>query len=417
MRLRLESATAKLVTLAVVLALLAPYSVVAWSRYRAARVALGRDRESLQRAVDLQPGDATYQERLGRYLLFVDQDAASARAHYQLAAAMNPYSARIWLGLAQSDLILGNSEDATLAVDHALKADPHTPSVAWESGNLFLALGETQRALQQFRYTLATDPQMLGEGLQLIRRMESPADAAKGAFPPDPVIYLTFINMLLQAKDLNGAKQVWPQLIALHKPFDPKLSFYYLSALIDSGDLDSATQAWTDLEKVSPAVARLRQDGNFIHNASFEYPVLNGGFDWLLPGTLHPDPLLQNDVSNAHEGGRSLMASFRDTRPAEVGVHQLLILDPDSSFRFTGYIRANLETANGLRFVIVDASSNKRVLQTPEVIDGLRWVQLTGKFSTGPEKHLYYLMIERSGTTLIRGNAWIDDLQLVKEPE
>jgi tetratricopeptide (TPR) repeat protein len=417
MRLRLESATAKLVTLAVALALLTPYSVIAWSRYRVARIAMKRDRDSLQRAVDLQPGDATYQERLGRYLLFVDQDAAAAKAHYKLAAALNPYSARTWLGLAQSDLILGNSAEALAAVQRALDADPHTPSVAWESGNLFLALGETQRALQQFRYTLATDPQMLGEGLQLIRRMESPAEAAKVAFPPDPLVYVTFINMLLQSKDINGAKQVWPELLALNKPFDPKLSFYYLSALIGSGDLDSAAQAWTDLEKISPAVARLRRDGNLIHNASFEYPVLNGGFDWLLPGTSHPDPLLQNDISNAHEGSHSLMASFHDTRPGEVGIHQLLILDPNSRFRFTGYIRADLETANGLRFVIIDASSQKRVLETPEVIDGMRWIQLSGEFKTGPEKHLYYLLIERTGTTLVRGNAWIDDLQLVKESE
>lgn len=417
MRLRLESRIAKVAAMAVVVMLLAPYSIVAWSRYRAARVALGRDRDSLEHALRLQPGDAHYQERLGRYILFVDQDASAALVHFQMAAAMNPYSARNWLGVAQSQLILGNSTAALKAVDRALEVDPQTPSVAWESGNLLVTLGHTRRAMQEFRFTMAHDPTMVVQGLQLIRRMESPADAAKIALPPDPAIYITFINMLLQSKDVEGAQQVWPELIALHKPFDPKLTFYYFYGLISAGNLDAATQAWTDLEKASPEIARLRHGDNLIHNASFEYPVLNGGFDWLLPGTSHPDPLLQNDVSNAHDGNRSLMVSFDDSRPAAVGLRQILVLDPNSHFRFTGYIKGDLQTANGLRFVILDTSSHKYVLETDEVIDGNRWVQLTGDFRTGPEKHLYYLLIERTGTTLIRGNAWIDDLQLVKESE
>jgi hypothetical protein len=57
------------------------------------------------------------------------------------------------------------------------------------------------------------------------------------------------------------------------------------------------------------------------------------------------------------------------------------------------------------------------MLETEDVIDERRWIPLTGDFRTGPEKHLYHIFIERSGPTLVRGMAWIDDLQLVKEPE
>lgn len=417
MRLRLESKIAKLVTLAVVVLLLVPYSMVAWSRYHASTVARGEDRGSLEWALQLQPGDATYQERLARYFLFVDQDAPAALVHYQMAAAINPYSARSWLGIAQSQLIIGNTNAALNAIDHALDVDPHTPSVAWEAGNLLVTLGQVQRAMQEFRYTLANDPTMVGQGLQLIRRLESPSEAAKIALPPDPPIFLTLINMLLQSKDIKGAQQVWPELIALHKSFEPKQGFYYIWALISAGEFNAATQAWADLEKMSPEVARLRQKNNLILNGSFEYPVMNGGFDWLLPGTSTPDPLLQTDISDAHEGRRSLMATFNGTRPSEVGLHQLLVLEPNSHYRFTGYIKADLESANGLRFVIMDTKTRQRMIETVDVVDGKRWTPLTGDFRTGPEKHLYYIFIERSGLTLVRGTAWIDDLQLVKESE
>jgi tetratricopeptide (TPR) repeat protein len=417
MYLRLESKIAKLVTFAIIGLLLTPYCMVAWSRYHASTFAAGSDRNSLERAVQLQPGDAAYQERLARYDLFVEQDAPSALVHYQMAAAMNPYSARNWLGIAQSQLILGDTNSALKAIDRALDVDPHTPSVTWESGNLLVALGQVPRAMQQFQYTLANDPTMVGQGLQLIRRLESPAEAAKIALPPDPPIFITLINMLLQSKDIKGAQQVWPELIALHKPFDPKLSYYYIWNLLSAGEFDAATQAWSDLEKTSPEIARLRRKNNLILNPSFEYPVLNGGFEWLLPDAAAPDPLLQTDISDAHEGRRSLMATFDGTRSSQLGLRQLLLLDPNSQYRFTGYIKADLETANGLRFVIIDAKTGQRLLQTDDVVDGKRWIPLIGEFRTGAERHLAYLSIERSGSTLVRGTAWIDDLQLVKEPQ
>ena len=417
MHLRLESKIAKLVTFVVVGLLLTPYCMVAWSRYHASSFAAGVDRDSLERAVQLQPGDAAYQERLARYYLFVEQDAPSALVHYRMAAAMNSYSARSWLGIAQAQLILGNTNSALNAIDRALDVDPHTPSVAWEAGNLLVTMGQVPRALQEFQYTLANDPTMVGQGLQLIRRLESPAEAAKIALPPDPPIFISLINMLLLSKDINGAQQVWRELIALHKPFDPKLSYYYIWNLISAGEFDAATQAWSDLEKASPEVARLRQKNNLILNPSFEYPVLNGGFEWLLPGTAAPDPLLQTDISDTHEGKRSLMATFDGTRASQLGIRQLLLLDPNSQYRFTGYIMADLETANGLRFVIIDAKTGQRLLQTDDVIDGKRWIPLTGEFRTGAERHLSVFSIERSGNTLVRGTAWIDDLQLVKEPQ
>lgn len=416
MRLRLESKIAKFLTFAVVIALLAPYSYVAWSRYHAAQVAEAGDRDSLERAVELQPGDAAYQERLARYMLFVDQDAAGALAHYRIAADIDPYSARSWLGVAQSQLILGDSDAALKAIDHALEVDPQTPSVRWEAGNLLITLGQVPRAMQQFRFTLENDPFMVAQGLQLIRRMAAPSDAAKYALPPDPAIYATFIDMLLQNKDLDGARQVWPHLIALHKSFDPHLSYFYITSLAVSGDLDGAVAAWKDLEKVLPEIARLQQGNNLIHNAGFEYPISNGGFDWTLPDT-YQRPLLQNDISDPHEGRRSLMVSFDATRPSSIGVCQFLVLEPNTRYKFTGFMKAKLETANGLRFAILDPKTGTRLMETDDVVESRQWKELSVEFHTGPEKRLYLLNIERTGNTLVRGSAWIDDLRLVKESQ
>src|SRR5512144_2064396 len=108
MRIRLESRPAKLLALAVTVVLLAPYCLIAGGRYRVSLVAQQNDRASLERAVAMQPSDAEFRERLARYLLFSDQDTAAALRNYKTAVAINPYSSSSWLGVAQSQLILGN---------------------------------------------------------------------------------------------------------------------------------------------------------------------------------------------------------------------------------------------------------------------------------------------------------------------
>jgi len=226
MRIRLESPASKLAVSLAVFGLLFPYSWLSWSRYKAASLAQLDDRASLERAVIMQPGDADYHEHLARHLLYVDQDASRSSHEYQLAATLNPYDAQSWLGVAQSELILGNESASLEAIHRALSVDPQTPSVAWESGNLLVALNNVDAALRQFRFVIANDPSMLIQGLHLIRRLEaSPSKAAELALPPDPATHLVFMNMLIQNGELIGAKQVWKVVTKLHQPVVPSQTF------------------------------------------------------------------------------------------------------------------------------------------------------------------------------------------------
>src|SRR5512146_1171749 len=199
MRIRLQSGTAKLLTVAATVALLAPYCVIAGARYRAARVALTNDRASLERAIVMQPNDADFRERLARILLFSDQDAAGALRNYKVATGMNPYSSSSWLGLAQSQLVLGNQTASLQATEHAVHVDPMTPSVAWEAANLFITNGQTETALREIRFVLANDPSMLLQGLQLVHRLEPSAPkAVQMGLPADATTYLAFLTLLAQ---------------------------------------------------------------------------------------------------------------------------------------------------------------------------------------------------------------------------
>jgi tetratricopeptide (TPR) repeat protein len=412
-RIRLDSSVAKITVLLFVAGLLIPYSIVALSRYRAARLAEKNDRASLELALLMQPGDAEYHQRLGQYSLYVDQDAGKAAQQFQVAALINPHSARNWLGLAQSEMILGNDRAAISAVNQALIADPRTPSVAWESGNLLVTVGQVDQALQEFRFVLANDPAMLIQGLQLISRLEtSPAKAARIALPPDPSVQFAYINLLAQSGQMKEAKEVWSVLMDMHQPFDPKQSFFFLNLLIRSGDFGAARQYWDELARVNPEIARLQSSGNLIQNASFEYPILNGGFDWLYLPSQEVD--LKNEISDAHDGSRSLLITFHGQRTSDVGMHQYVVLEPNSRYHFSGYMRSDLQTANGVRFMLIDLKTQKHYLDTADSLEDRQWKEYAADFMTGAEPELAVLMIGRANNTLVRGNLLVDDLHIEK---
>jgi tetratricopeptide (TPR) repeat protein len=413
MRIRLESRAAKLLATLATLALLIPYCEVAGMRYLAARVAQKPDRASLERAVAIEPGNAEYRERLGRYLLFTDQNAAAALRHYQIGAALNPYSATSWLGIAQSELILGNEASSLDAIDQALDVDPTTPAVAWDAASLFVATGHTESALRELRFVLANDPGSLFQGLQLVRRLEpSAAKAAQTVLPDDPAVHFTFINMLLQSGHLEDAKQVWPVTLRLHQPIDPKLAFYLFNTLLQSGDSQTALKYWGELSKVSPEVGRLQQSGNLIHNPSFEYDTLNGGFDWLyLPST---EVNLEAETSDSHDGRRCLSVTFLGQRTSDIGIHQYVLLEPSTRYSFHGYMKSNLQTAQGPRFILVDLKNNNHLFESEESISDRQWKKFTATFVTAPNTDLAILLVGRSATSLISGKMLIDDLRLEK---
>ena len=399
-----------------VLALLAPVCYQSWARYRATRVADTDTKQALLRAVELEPGDAAYQERLARYLAFVDLDVAEAKEHYELAAAMNPYSARTWLGLANVEMVSGDEASAAESIRKALEVDPKTPSVAWEAANLFLSLGRTPEALQQIRFVLANEVQIRFQALDLVHRVTagSPKDAL-AALPPDPAVYFAYVTILLRKNEVPAAKDVWSGLIGLKQSFDPKLGFYVIDDLMRRGDISGAIGCWNDMRSVVPEIARLAQDGNVVSNGSFEFDPLNGGFDWRFSES--PTRMLRFDVSSVREGRRSLLMSFHDSRLTGLGIIQFVPLQANTHYAFGASVISKLQTANGVQFAIVNPISGQKLMLTDEAVTTRGWQKLEAKFTTGDQAQIAILTITRSASSLIRGEIWIDDVQLRKVNE
>src|SRR6516165_7988160 len=122
--------------------------------YKAHRFSVSHNEASLQRAIRLQPHDATNYDLLGQYYIWDGQDPLAAAAQFQRAVRLNPYESSYWIHLAQSENSLGNTSEQASAIRKAIAVDPTTPDVAWTAASFFLVQGETQEALDQLEVVM-----------------------------------------------------------------------------------------------------------------------------------------------------------------------------------------------------------------------------------------------------------------------
>jgi hypothetical protein len=153
---------------------------------------------------------------------------------------------------------------------------------------------------------------------------------------------------------------------------------------------------------------------NLIVNGGFEEKMLNGGFDWLYSAMPHID--LAIDTNEFHSGTRSLSISFDGQNPPDVGILQLIPVNPNTEYEFTAAYRTEeLITASGPRFSIADAYTNASYLLSEDLIGTYPWRLEQAQFRTGPDTNLLLLRITRQPAgPLIKGRVWIDDLKLAK---
>ncbi len=160
---------------------------------------------SLQRAAHLDPSNADYRDVLGDYYAQAG-DLEKAIAHYTAATNLDPHSARYWLDLANAYLVLGDRylSNQTLALEHAVDADPTRPDVAWEAANFYLVQGNDEKALREFRVVMANDPTKAGDAIRLCWHIKPDVDGLlRDAVPPRPEADIAFLTLLMTPKKID----------------------------------------------------------------------------------------------------------------------------------------------------------------------------------------------------------------------
>jgi tetratricopeptide (TPR) repeat protein len=407
---------ARIVLLVVVLAGAGLYLQASSRVYRVLRWADEVTPENLKTAARLEPSNAEFRYRLGRYSLLV-QDFPTAIGYLKAAIALNPYDARFWLDLSGAYLATGDMEGQQQALARALEADPTTPEVIWQTANYALVRGDTAKAMQCFHTLVEHDSDFMPAVMNICwRATRDPDLIAEKVLPARPEADADFIRFLQFRSAPKAADKAWAHLIALKQPFPVQVAFPYLDYLVSRAEFAAVDKAWAQMAVANPELrAYVPSSDDEIVNGGFELDLLNGGLDWRYSAKEGASPII--DPNRAHSGDRSLAVTF-DGAPDDSGVFQLVPVHGNTRYQFSGFMMAeDLETVSPPRFSVLGLRANKPYLLTDGVTDSTGWQEFQGEFATGAEDDLLLVRVVRvPGQRLIRGRIWVDDVKLVPKP-
>jgi len=415
MRIALGSPARKILLLSAVAVPMTAYCSFSAVVFLAAYFSAKPDLASLQRAVRLQPGNAEYHYRLGRYRFLVQQSPDLAIDAYRTATALNPNQARYWFDLSSAYQLLGNTQEQAIALQRAIEVDPTTPELAWEAANLFLVQGDFDHALREFRVVLQNDPYLPPAALRLCWRIKPDADfLLEDVIPANAEVYSAFLDFLISRNESGAAAKVWMRMVQLNQPVGMSHTFDYLRYLIGQHEVDQARLVWQQAAALSGLQAYQPSPQNLVVNGDFSLTVLNGGFDWLYQQSREVSLAL--DSTRSHSGHRSLLVTLDSRGLEDLGLRQLIPVQPNTSYDFSANFQAeDIQGAGGPRFAIQDFYSGTTYFQSDELKDADFWKEVDGSFSTGTDTKLLMLHIQRvpPGSPM-RGKLWIDGVRLTQ---
>jgi len=417
MELALNSASRRFLAAAGIF-LCALYLSLDWRIFSAAWLAENPNLKSLQLAARLDPTNGEYRDRIGRYYAFATQQPIEAVPNFRAAVQLNPHSARYWFDLASAYQVESNAPQEAFALERASEAEPTSPEVAWEAGNLYLAEGNTPKALREFRIVLENDPALAPLAIQYCWRARPDVDELlKNVVPNKAAADLAFLNLLMAENQASSAPKVWDALMSSPDSVELRQLFDYFQFLINHQMADQARQAWQQAMTRSGMFSYLPSPNNLIVNGDFRLNVLNGGFDWQY--RKQEGVKLTLDSGDFHGGHRSLSITFDGAGIADAGVRQYISVHPKTEYKFSAYYKnGDLEGAGGAHITIEDPYKQSALYDSDELKETGFWKSITGEFVTSEDCRLLLLQIRRlpEGSP-IRGKLWVDDFRLVAKAQ
>ena len=392
------------------------YVALAATQFAAFLFASHAELKSLQRATRLDPGNAEYFNRLGRYYDLAARDPLSAVGQYRAAAQLEPHSARYWFDLSSTYQILGDTTDQTAALERAMAADAMTPDVAWEAANFYLVQGENEKALREFRVVIANEPSLEDAAIQFCWRIQPDVDALlNDVLPARSDAYASLLALLESKQDTVGAAKVWTRLIQAPQPFEARHAYSYISYSIQHKEVDQAVQAWQQTAVRFGLTPYLPSASNLVVNGGFNLNVLNAGFDWQYQKQQGVNLTL--DPTDPHSGRRSLEIAFNGPGINDAGIYQYVAVQPNTAYDFSGYFKSGeMEGAGAAHFTIQDMYTQTIYYESDELKEAGFWKSANGTFTTGPDCKLVVLHLRRlPAGSPIRGKLWVDDFHLTRK--
>jgi tetratricopeptide (TPR) repeat protein len=379
---------------------------------------------ALERATQLEPGDARNWYFLGRYWQFnlEDADAQKAVQAYKTAVSVDPRSTISWLGLGSAYESAGDNAHSREAFLQAKKVNPLSAEAAWQYGNFLLRLGELESAFAEMRRAVESDPKRGAEAFSRAFRAEPDVNRILSrAIPPNRDVYVDIIWDQITEGHTDNALQVWDRLAAIHPSLPIQDAFTLVGALHAQKRIAEASRVWNQAVVFAGLADLQGPRDSVLWDGGFESGVFGGGFSWNLPDTFGAVQV-SIDSSEKHSGNRSLRMSFDGQSNVNfLSACHYVPVQPSTRYQFSAWIRTrSLTTDQGIRFQLRALNvQDTSAVSTPDIRGTQQWTQITLPWASGKDVQEMQVCLLRHASdqpdSKIQGTAWVDDVALVPE--
>lgn len=198
--------------------------------------------EAAERALAIDPHMASAHARLGWIAMAYHNDLESAARHLKHALDLDPVSMTALSNAATLLRNLGRIEQATKLLEYIRARDPVVPSIHYNIGYYFLALGRWDDAIEAYGTALRLSPGRFGAhhfaGVALLHKGEFVAAMEQFEREPQPTLLLLGRVLGLHALgDSAGADAVFAQLA---ERYGEEWAYYIAGVQAYRGDADQA---------------------------------------------------------------------------------------------------------------------------------------------------------------------------------
>jgi hypothetical protein len=405
--------------LAVVVSLSAGYSILGLWR-GIALSPIPSSKENLLEAIRFSPANPEPYYRLGLFyqwnIRHIDLEA-SAR-YFRKAIERNPLEQEYWLQLAKTLQRMGESSISQRAVENAIGVFPTGYRGRWMTANLFLQLGEVEKALPHFSYILAHYPNQSSLVYDVLEKAVDDSDFVLDRIvPKDPSSFRHYLSYLYGNGDPAPARKAWDRRLSFGFQADRGETVRYIEFLISQGKFNEAFQVWK--ERCQEEGLPLSSDRDLITNGDFgKDEILGGGFDWKIENVSGTQ--VSFDPSIAFEGKRSLKIVFTGKENVDFHhVYQFVPLKPNTEYVLSANMKTQaVTTKSGLKIEVLGTGQSFR--SASEALTGDNgWRKLNASFRTPALSQGGLVRVRREKTDkfdrYVSGTVWIDHVSLTEK--
>jgi len=377
------------------------------------------DEKGLVSAVSYDSRNATYYYMLGRLCHYSSEnpDLTKAVEYYRKSIRLSPLQGGCWLDLAKAYQTLGMSAYAGEAIERAIMLLPRNPAVMWEAGVFYLVHDNIGRSVKNFREFILLKPERQEAVYDMLWKIPvNPQYVLKNLIPYSYPYYKGYFFYLISTDRVDESGDLW-KMIKGFTPVEDELYLKYTDFLISKHIYDDADNIWKSFTG-KKFQGKKEEQPSLIWNGSFEYDMLNGGFDWKVSETKGVDVFLDSDIHLL--GSRSLGVTFDGTQNPDITIaSQVVRAIPGAKYTLRGSIKTDsLTTANGL-FLSVEGHDCSGFYKKSDVITGTNfWREVYVEFDVPPGCSTLTIKVRRERSNKldnkINGSAWIDGVSLTQ---